>query len=125
MHFFLDQDVSLLTCRLLRKAGHACVRASEVGLSRAPDERILTEAHARTSILVTRDKGFGSLVFLSGQPSSGVVLLRYQPDQIAAAHAELLRLLRENAFDRLQGSFITVEPDQYRVRHLRRSAPDA
>lgn len=45
MRFFLDQDVSLLTCRLLREAGHPCVRASEVRLSRAPDERILSTHH--------------------------------------------------------------------------------
>ncbi len=88
MKFFADQDVYEATVRRLLALGHDVLRAREAGLSRADDDELLRHAHAEGRIMVTRDKGFGQLVFLWGQSHPGVILLRMEPTTLNAVHRE-------------------------------------
>jgi predicted nuclease of predicted toxin-antitoxin system len=64
LKFLLDQDVYAVTARFLAALGHDVTRAVDVGLSGASDEEILREAQSSERLLVTRDRDFGSLVFV-------------------------------------------------------------
>jgi len=68
--------------------------------------------------LITRDKGFGALVFQQPSTSRGVILLRIHPLTISAVHAQLLRVLAELTEAEIRRSFIVVEPTQYRIRKI-------
>lgn len=116
MNFLADQDVYEVTVRLLETLGHEVLRAREAGLSRAVDKELLRWAHNTRRVLVTRDKGFGQLVFLSGEPHSGVVLLRLEPPTLKAVHQELERFLREHGGEDLSGHIVTIEPSRHRIR---------
>jgi predicted nuclease of predicted toxin-antitoxin system len=116
MKFLTDQDVFEVTVRHLRTLGHNVLPARKAGLSLAPDRDLLRWAHNARRVLVTRDKGFGQLVFLSGEPSAGVVLLRLEPATLKAVHQELERFLREHAGENLSGHFIIIEPGRHRIR---------
>ena len=118
MKLLADQDVYFLTVQLLRQWGHDAVTASELDLQRASDEEILTKAAESHRPLVTRDKGFGSLVFLGTAPSSGVILLRVNPTTVQDVHRELRRLLSENPEGKLRALFCVVEPHRHRLRRL-------
>lgn len=50
MRFLVDQDVYRDTIRFLHQLGHDLVLAADLGMSRAPDEQILTTAHAQNRI---------------------------------------------------------------------------
>jgi len=50
-------------------------------------------------LLLTRDKGFGGLVFLNKELSTGVILLRMTPVSAEDVHHELHRLLEEHGED--------------------------
>ena len=116
MKFFIDQDVSQTTVDYLKSLGYNVLKASEVGLQREPDEELLRYAYEHQRILVTRDKGYGALVFLSFQEHSGVILLRVQPQTTDAVHQELKRFLQEQAQEHLQDYFIVIEPGGHRIR---------
>lgn len=42
-------------------------------------------------LLITRDKGFGALVFLKAMKQTGVILLRVTPKTVEEIHLELGR----------------------------------
>jgi len=94
MRFLADQDVYWITVEWLRKEGHDVVTAKELGMERAADEELLREAKRLDRRLLTRDKGFGALVFLRRELSAGVILLRITPTTVEEVHRELRRLLR-------------------------------
>ena len=117
MRFLADHDVYAVTLRFLRQLGHDVVLARELALSRASDEDLLRVAREHRRIMITRDRGFGDLVFVRGL-ATGVVYLRVLPSTQAAVHAELERVLATYAEERLLGAFVVVEPARHRLRKL-------
>jgi predicted nuclease of predicted toxin-antitoxin system len=75
MMFLADQDVYASTIGFLGGLGHDVVSAGQLGLSQAPDADVLRVAHQQGRIFVTRNRDFGSLVFVQGS-GPGVIYLR-------------------------------------------------
>ncbi len=121
MRFLSDQDVWQVTVNLLRALGHEVQRAADVGLEQASDEQLLAYAHQGRRVLVTRDKGYGSLVFLAHREHSGVILLRVAPETAEAVHGELERFLDEHGAEDLHGCFVVIEPGRHRIRRAQPS----
>jgi predicted nuclease of predicted toxin-antitoxin system len=125
MRFLVDQDVYAATLAYLRGLGHDVVSAAELGLARATDEVLLERAQGQDRILVTRDRDYGSLVFLKSL-GSGVIYLRMLPSTQEAVHGQLAAVLREHLPEELAKAFVVVEPGGYRIRTLdRHEAGDA
>ncbi|MCR4440308.1 MAG: DUF5615 family PIN-like protein [bacterium] len=118
MRVLVDQDVYQLTVDQLRKWRHDVVTAREIGLQRAPDEDLLLKAREMRRLLVTRDKGFGAVVFLKRELSVGVLLLRVSPSTIDDVHGELKRVFEEHSQEELGRFFCVVEPHRHRMRRL-------
>lgn len=116
MRILADQDVWEVTVKFLRELGHDVRRVGSLTKRNATDRQVLQLARVRRMVLVTRDKGFGSLVFLRKRKSAGVIYLRMSPSSIAEVHRQLEQLLREIPPGRLAGSFCVVESDRYRLR---------
>jgi len=115
MKIFADQDVYALTVRLLVSRGHDVVTAAQAGLARASDEAILRHAHEQGRVLLTRDRDFGSLVFIKRMPA-GVLYLRIAPQTLDAVHRQLLHVLATYDGDVLRVSFTVVEAAMHRIR---------
>jgi len=118
MRFLADQDVYQVTVEFLRALGHDVLRAPDAGLARASDSDLLLYARGERRIMITRDKGFGALVFLSLREHSGVILLRVTPATVDSVHEELSRALRAHREAELHNSFMIVEPGRHRIRSL-------
>jgi len=116
MKFFVDQDVYQITFDYLKSLGYDALKASDVGLERASDGELLHYAYEHNRILITRDKGYGALVFLNVQENHGVILLRVQPHTVDAVHIELARFLEEHAEIALRNCFVVIEPGRHRIR---------
>jgi predicted nuclease of predicted toxin-antitoxin system len=116
MKFLADQDVYQVTVEFLRNLGHDVLRASDAGLARASDSDLLLYARDQRRIMITRDKGFGALVFLSLREHSGVILLRVTPATVDVVHEELSRALKAHSEAELCNSFVVVEPGRHRIR---------
>lgn len=118
MKFLLDQDVYYSSYRFLKNKNYDVIRVSDIGLSTADDIIILKESNKLNRILITRDKGFGSLVFFSELKSTGIILLRLEPKESEKIHKVLLEVLETYSFEQLQKYFITIDPDKYRTRKI-------
>ncbi len=66
MRFLLDQDVFVITMKFLRDLGHDVVPVAQLGLSQADDSILLKKAQEKKRLFVSRDRDFGSLVFVTG-----------------------------------------------------------
>ena len=117
MKFFADQDVYAATVRFLRDSGHDVVTAYEAGLSRADDKDLLREAGKQNRIFITRDRDFGSLVFLEAL-GEGVIYLRIRPSTKNSIHKELAKILKTYSEKELNKAFVVVGPGRYRFRKL-------
>jgi predicted nuclease of predicted toxin-antitoxin system len=117
MKFLLDQDVYAGTIKFLRALGHDVVTAADLGMSRSADDALLLTAHLQGRLFVTRDRDFGSLVFVQGN-RPGIIYLRMLPVAMNPVHAELERVLQLYSETELAGSFVVVEPGRHRIRRL-------
>jgi predicted nuclease of predicted toxin-antitoxin system len=117
MRFLTDQDVYATTVRFLTGLGHDVATAALLGMSQAEDAELLRAAHQQTRVLVTRDRDFGSLVFVQGG-GAGVIYLRMTPSTQNAVHAELERVLTLYSEGELQNSFVVVEAGRHRIRRF-------
>ena len=93
MRFLADHDVYFLTIQELRRAEHDVITAKELQMQEADDSELLAKAKALDRIFISRDKDFGTLVFLHARTSPGVIFLRISPLEVAAVHQVLHRLL--------------------------------
>lgn len=115
MKFLADHDVYAVTVAFLVDRGHEVATAASLGLTQAEDTEILRVAREQGRILVTRDRDYGSLVFVQGS-GPGVLYLRILPSTLNAVHAELDRILRSYEEEDLRSSFLVVEPGRHRLR---------
>ena len=115
MKFLTDQDAYAITVGFLSGLGHEVVTAAQLGLAQAEDAELLQAAQAQGRIFVTRDRDFGSLVFVQGG-GAGVLYLRLSPSTMNPVHAELERVLTLYSEQELQGSFVVIEPGRHRMR---------
>jgi predicted nuclease of predicted toxin-antitoxin system len=120
MRFVIDQDVDGTTIDLLKTLDHDVVLVKNIGMSRVSDCQLMKEAKLTHRLLVTRDKDYGALAFMQADALAGMVLLRGQPGDFDNVHKTLVRLLQENAENRLRQSFSIVESHRYRIRELSR-----
>lgn len=118
MRFLVDQDVYHLTILWLKREGHDIVTARELGLHRADDTVLLRKARELDRLFLSRDKDFGTLVFLKAALSRGVIFLRMTPTDFEEVHQQLQRLLRQHPEEELKQRYCVVEPHRYRTRHL-------
>jgi predicted nuclease of predicted toxin-antitoxin system len=96
---FLDENLaSAAVARQLRAAGHTVYVPQELGLLRASDPTILTEAASRSAVVVTNNiHDFVELHHdheLTGRPHSGIILaLRTDPPTMVQRLERAARLL--------------------------------
>ncbi len=117
MKLFLDQDVYAITIRFLQSLNHDILTATASGNARTSDIDLLRLAQSQNRILITRDRDFGSLVFLS-KVGSGVIYLRMSATNQEAVHDELAQVLQIYTEEELKNAFVVVETERHRYRKL-------
>jgi predicted nuclease of predicted toxin-antitoxin system len=75
LKFLCDADVDRPLVDRLREDGYNTLYMAEIKKD-ASDEEVLATANSNGAILITRDKGFGELVFRQGLAFHGVLLIR-------------------------------------------------
>src|SRR6266511_1903841 len=114
LKLLVDVSAGEAIANWLAAAGHDTVSVRNLD-PRMPDIDILARAVSEQRIVVTMDKDFGELVYRSGLPHSGGLLLRLED----ADTAEKLRVI-EDIFtrfgDHLAGHFSVFQNGQLRIR---------
>ena len=117
MRLFLDHDVYAITAQFLEGLGYDVVTAGTSGHGQTDDSELLRIARNDGRLLVTRDRDFGRLVFVS-RAGSGVIYLRLNPTNLSAVHKELQRVLETYSESELKEAFVVVETGRHRFRNI-------
>jgi predicted nuclease of predicted toxin-antitoxin system len=116
LRFLADESCDFTVVRALRADGHDVDAVSEHS-SRSVDHDLVMLADRERRVLLTEDKDFGWLVFVSQEDSAGVILIRYPGNARARLGRDVSDLVRAEAH-RLSGSFIVLQPGQVRISRL-------
>lgn len=113
LRFLADESCDFAVVRALRAEGYDVFAVSET--TRRSDDRELIEQSAREHrILITEDKDFGWLVFVSHAESAGIILIRFPGNARAALVQTVYQLVREQG-EQLSGTFVVVQPGHIRI----------
>lgn len=113
MRFLADESTDFAVVRALRAAGHDVLAVSEV-MPGSDDREIASEAARLQRVLLTEDKDFGWLVFVSQTESAGVVLIRF-PGNARDSLVQTVVQLAQSHGEALTGSFVVLQPGHVRV----------
>jgi len=114
LDFLADESCDFAVVRALRSAGYDVFAVSEV-TSRSVDRQLIEQAAREQRVLLTEDKDFGWLVYVSQVDSAGVVLIRY-PGQAREGLRQAIVTLVQNQGKQLVGAFTVLEPGYIRIR---------
>lgn len=114
LKFLIDVGVSKVAEEWMRSEGYNVLTVREID-PRMSDVDILSLAVAEQRILITMDKDFGELVYHSGQPHAGVLLLRMEEATSLEKIAAIRQILAIHA-DKLVGHFCVYQNQRLRVR---------
>jgi predicted nuclease of predicted toxin-antitoxin system len=113
LRFLADESCDFAIVRALRAEGYDVLAVSEVS-QRSDDRELIEQAHREKRILLTEDKDFGWLVFVSYAESAGVILVRFPGDARQTMVQMVQKLVHEQG-ERLVGVFVVVQPGYVRV----------
>jgi predicted nuclease of predicted toxin-antitoxin system len=113
LRFLADESCDFTVGRALRGAGYNVLAVSEV-TQRSDDSELIAQAAQEKRILLTEDKDFGWLVYVSHAESAGVILVRFPGNARSTLGQAILRLVQARAGE-LDGCFTVVEPGRIRI----------
>jgi predicted nuclease of predicted toxin-antitoxin system len=112
LRFLADEGCDFAVVRALREAGFDVVAACEI-IIRSSDKDIIRLSNAENRVLLTEDKDFGWLVFVSHADSAGVVLIRFPGNARSTLPRAVVWLAQKHGLD-LQNAFVVLEPNRVR-----------
>jgi len=115
LRFLADESCDFAVVRALRAEGYDVLAVSEVP-HRSDDRELIEQAYAGRRILLTEDKDFGWLVYVSHVDSSGVILIRF-PGHARQTLVRTVGQVVEEQGERLLKAFVLVQPGHIRISH--------
>jgi predicted nuclease of predicted toxin-antitoxin system len=113
LSFLADESCDFAVVRALRVAGYDVLAVSEI-TSRSDDRQLIEQASREQRILLTEDKDFGWLVFVSQVTSPGVILIRFPGDARQTLARTVVQAVQEQG-EGLIGAFVVVQPGYIRI----------
>jgi len=113
LRFLADESCDFAIVRDLRAQGYDVLAVSEV-TERSDDRDLIEQAYREKRILLTEDKDFGWLVFVSREASAGVILVRFPGDARQTMVQSVRQLVQEQS-EQLVSAFVVVQPGYVRV----------
>jgi predicted nuclease of predicted toxin-antitoxin system len=115
LRFLADESCDFAGVRALRADGYDVFAVSEV-MNRSDDHGLIDLAYRERRNLLTEDKDFGRLVFVSHVDSAGVILIRFSGNVRQTLAQSVRRVVREEG-EQLLGAFVVVQPGYIRISH--------
>jgi predicted nuclease of predicted toxin-antitoxin system len=119
MKFLVDNPLSKAFAQKLSEAGLDVVHVRDLGLHKAPDEKIFDLAQKENRIIISADTDFGTILALRKHCSPSVVIFRCVRNRQPLKQAVLfLNLLPKISEDLEKGSVVVIEDARIRIRNL-------
>jgi predicted nuclease of predicted toxin-antitoxin system len=116
LRFLADESCDFAIVRALRAEGYDVLAVSEI-MHRSDDRELIELASREKRILMTEDKDFGWLVFVSHADSAGVILIRF-PGNARRTLAQTVKQLVQEQGKRLLGAFVVMQPGHIRISRM-------
>lgn len=113
LRFLADENCDFAVVHALRALGYDVLAVSEVKL-RSVDSDLIEQSAREQRILITEDKDFGWLVFVSRAESAGVIPIRF-PGNARETLVQSMTLALKQHGDVLTGSFTVLQPGHIRI----------
>jgi predicted nuclease of predicted toxin-antitoxin system len=114
LKFVLDVGVGKKVQQFLIESGFDTISILDINPSMADDD-ILSIAGNQSRMVITMDKDFGELVFRSGKPHYGVLLLRLE-DANGSEKVDVFNEILKNYLNELEGKFTVFQNGRLRIR---------
>jgi predicted nuclease of predicted toxin-antitoxin system len=115
LEFLADESCDFAVVRALRAGNYDVLSTSEV-MDRSDDRELIEQAHREKRILLTEDKDFGWLVYVSHADSSGVILMQF-PGNARRTLVEAVMQVVDEQGERLLNAFVVVQPGHVRINY--------
>lgn len=116
LRFLADESCDFAIVRALRADGYDVLAVGEF-TQRSDDRELIEQAYSENRILLTEDKDFGWLVFVSQVDTAGVILIRFPGNKREALVRTVRRLIAEKADD-VRGAFVVIQPGRVRISKM-------
>lgn len=113
MRFLADESCDHRIVRALRAAGHDVRAVSDLS-PRAADTEVIALAAREARLVLTEDRDFGQLVYAHGQPTRGVIYLRYAIALQRQIARDIVNLVAQRG-ESLAGCFVVMQPGRVRI----------
>ena len=113
LRFLADEGCDFGVVRALRAAGYDVFAVCEV-MTRSDDRQLIEPSGLERRILLTEDKDFGWLVFVSHADSAGVILIRFPGNARQSSAQAVLQVVQEQG-EALLGAFVVIQPGYVRI----------
>ena len=114
LRFIVDVGVSAMVERWLQKHGYDIKNVRDID-PRMIDKEILKMAVSEKRMVITMDKDFGELVYNSGLPHAGVLLLRLE-EATSDEKVIIVERILEKYSDKLLNKFCVFKDGKLRIR---------
>ena len=118
LRFLADMNLSPFTVEDLKKSGYDVTRVSSLLPVDAPDLEILDLARRQEMVVITQDLDFSQLLALGGYDHPSLVTLRLTTTDPGTVTQRLRHVLPHIAQPLSEGSAITVDDTNVRIRKL-------
>lgn len=114
LKFLVDMGVGKKTEKLLQEHGYDTKNVRDIN-PRMSDKEILQIAASEGRVVATMDKDFGELVYNSGLPHGGVLLLRLE-DASSDKRAKIVEKILAQYSDKILNKFSVFKDGKLRIR---------
>ena len=118
LRFIADMNLSPLTVNDLRRDGWEIGRVSDFLAVDATDTEILAWTRSQDSVLITQDLDFSTLLALGGFSHPSLITLRLSNTDPGVVTSCLRRIIAQVEQALREGSAVTVDDTNVRIRRL-------
>ncbi len=118
MNFLLNMNVHRDMTALFQRRGHVCRHVGDIGMSRAKDVEIVSEAKRTGETIVTHDLDYGHLLAFSGESAPSVIILRLRDLRTNEIMSRLDAVWREIEPALAEGAVVSISDKSLRIRNL-------
>lgn len=118
MKFLLNMNVDRELAASLKKRGHSCRHVGDIGMSRATDREIVSEAARTNEIIITHDLDYGHLLAFSGEAAPSVIILRLRDLRTPQVISRIDSVWKDIETPLKHGSIISLSDKSLRIRNL-------
>ncbi|MDR0467132.1 MAG: DUF5615 family PIN-like protein [Deltaproteobacteria bacterium] len=118
MKLLIDMNLPVSWVKYFEKAGIEAAYWSSLGPAAAPDAEIVARAKADGYVIMSRDLGFGIIMFMTQAKKPSIVQIRVEDVRPEIIGELVVEALRQTERDLLAGALLTIAPKRARLRLL-------